>query len=78
VRFGPGTCTTCGELPSNPFRQITDGKIIAGCISAAHDGALYGESLAWHVRKSAVKFRAEMRKREKREYGFVCQVIRAE
>ena len=74
-RFNAGDCATCGYHPSSPYRRLVDGTIVEGCISRAHDGKLYGESLAWHMRPAAVNFRKDMDKRYKKAYGYVSSGI---
>lgn len=59
-------CNTCTRPVGSPFRRYDQGsghKIVAGCIDAAHDGHLYGNSLAWHMRPESKKLRAEAKKR---------------
>jgi hypothetical protein len=59
-------CPTCGKGAYNPFRlHGTDGKIVAGCIDAFHDGKLVpiSTSAEWHNRKQAKEMRAESLKR---------------
>ena len=55
------TCNTCGRPKASPFRRYDKhGKVVEGCINAAHNDQLYGESLRWHMRPEAKKFRASM------------------
>lgn len=70
------TCATCTRPLDAPYRRIVAGRIAEGCISRAHDGKLYGESLAWHNRPAAVAFRKDCAKREKRDFGQVLTDIR--
>lgn len=54
-------CNTCGRPDHSPFRVFDDrGKIVLGCIDAAHDGRLVtpSESARWHSRPEAKKHRA--------------------
>ncbi len=50
-------CPTCGHGASAPYRRVSEGKIVEGCIDAFHAEALYGESLRWHTRPAAQKLR---------------------
>jgi len=67
-----GVCNTCNRPVSSPFRSYDPqtGKIVAGCVSAAHDGHLVGISQSnwWHQRKEAKALRAESA-RHYRELG---------
>jgi hypothetical protein len=54
-------CNTCGRPVGLPYRRHdARGKIIEGCIDASHTGHIYGESLRWHNRPEAKKWRAAM------------------
>jgi len=58
-------CVICMCAPGAPFRrQAIDGsyRIREGCVAAAHDGHLYGNSLAWHLRPEARACRAAIKK----------------
>lgn len=54
-----GKCPTCCRDAHSPHRVISDGQVVEGCVDAAHDGKLYGESLAWHARPKAVQIRQD-------------------
>ena len=71
------TCATCGRDLGAPYRRIADGRIVEGCISRAHEGKLYGESLRWHMRPTATQFRKDSAKHEKATFGHVLSDIRA-
>jgi len=52
------TCPTCARPANAPYRRIVDGRIVEGCIDAAHTVAcLVGGTREWHYRKAAVAHR---------------------
>jgi hypothetical protein len=66
IQDADARCTTCMRPVASPHRRNdARGVTVEGCIDAAHDGHLYGESLRWHNRPAAKKFRAEMKARRK-------------
>jgi hypothetical protein len=51
-------CCTCGRPAINPYRRILNGRVVEGCVDAAHGPHLYaGNGLAWHLRPEAVQLR---------------------
>lgn len=51
-------CNVCCRPTDDPFRsRDRDGRIVQGCVSAAHEGMLSGDSLAWHESDSAKRCR---------------------
>ena len=54
-------CPTCGKSSASPYVRIVDGKIIEGCIDAAHWRYLSGGSdlAAWCLRPVAAAIRAQ-------------------
>lgn len=61
-------CPTCFRPVASPFR-VTDaaGKIVNGCVDAAHDDKLVpiSASASWHGRKEA----SQIRKRAAKHWG---------
>ena len=56
----PGkSCPLCGHASGAPYRRVHNGRIIEGCVDAHHSDALYGESLAWHMRPVACELRKQ-------------------
>lgn len=54
-------CGTCTHSVDAPFRRIADGKVVEGCVDAAHTASMQlgnGASQAWHNRQAARKIRA--------------------
>ena len=55
---GAERCNTCTRPVASPFRRFdSNGKVIEGCVDAAHTGHIYGESLRWHMRPAAKEIR---------------------
>jgi len=55
------TCKTCGRPLAAPYRRIVNGKIVEGCVTADHDGHLYGAAAEWHNRPVAKQIRKDMK-----------------
>jgi hypothetical protein len=58
------TCPTCGRHVGAPYRRVEGilgqgGRIIEGCVDAAHSGALVpgGYNAQWHDREGARQIR---------------------
>ena len=59
------TCNICGRNASSPYRVYSAaGKILSGCVAAAHTGHIVtpSESSFWHMRKDAKDIRAQLAK----------------
>ncbi len=59
-------CYTCGRPKGSPFRVYdARGRVVMGCVDAAHDGHLapISESERWHERKEAREIRAREERR---------------
>jgi hypothetical protein len=48
-------CTLCGNPPGAPRNYVYDarGRVVQGCVGAAHVGALRGEAARWINRREA-------------------------
>lgn len=54
----PTSCPTCGRAPGLPYRRYdAAGRVLEGCVDAAHTGHLVGESARWQGRKAAEDIR---------------------
>ncbi len=61
------TCSTCSRPVDAPWRlRSFDGRLVEGCVDAAHDGHLSGENAAWHNRPEARRLRANVTRRLRR------------
>lgn len=58
------TCTTCNRPANAPARRIVDGRIVEGCVDAAHTGHLIvpSDSAEWHNRPEAKAIRASVKR----------------
>jgi hypothetical protein len=67
IRFRAGnpctSCPTCNRPASMPYRRILAGKIVEGCIDAAHTPSMETQRLSntghWHFRTEAVALRRD-------------------
>jgi len=56
-------CPTCGKPARNPYRRVSGGRTVEGCVDKFHTGHLSGKDAQWHNRPEAKQVRSQMSSR---------------